>query len=117
MYINEWFMPSVRVAALLGYRSFAFGVTIGIRRDTLVKIGGFHSVSSQLADDYRLGELTRGLGLRTVLTPVEVDNFLAERRAADTIPQEQRRRRQRLILHHYGAFFSLLTSLLNHYPF
>ena len=35
MYINEWFMPSVRVAALMGYRSFAFGATIGIRRETL----------------------------------------------------------------------------------
>ncbi len=108
MYINEWFMPSVRVAALLGYRSFAFGVTIGIRRDTLVKIGGFHSVSSQLADDYRLGELTRGLGLRTVLSPVEVDTFVAERSAADLIAHELRWRRTIRNLNPYGYGFSFV---------
>jgi ceramide glucosyltransferase len=109
MYINEWFMPSVRVAALLGYRSFAFGVTIGIRRDTLVKIGGFHSVSSQLADDYRLGELTRGLGLRTVLSPVEVDTFVGERSAADLIAHELRWRRTIRNLNPYGYGFSFVT--------
>jgi len=109
MYINEWFMPSVRVAALLGYRSFAFGVTIGIRRDTLAKIGGFHSVSSQLADDYRLGELTRGLGLRTILSPVEVDTFVGERSAADLIAHELRWRRTIRNLNPYGYGFSFVT--------
>ena len=109
MYINEWFMPSVRVAALLGYRSFAFGVTIGIRRDTLTKIGGFHSVSNQLADDYRLGELTRSLGLRTVLSPVEVDTFVGERSAADLIAHELRWRRTIRNLNPFGYGFSFVT--------
>ena len=109
MYINEWFMPSVRVAALLGFRSFAFGVTIGIRRDTLAKIGGFHSVSNQLADDYRLGEFTRGLGLRTVLSPVEVDTFVGERSAADLIAHELRWRRTIRNLNPYGYGLSFVT--------
>jgi ceramide glucosyltransferase len=77
-FINEWFMPSVRVAALSGSRSFAFGVTIAISRRTLARIGGFMAIVNQLADDYRLGELTRRLGLKTVLSDVWVDTSVAE---------------------------------------
>jgi ceramide glucosyltransferase len=109
MYINEWFMPSVRVAALMGYRSFAFGVTIGIRRETLAKIGGFDAVSNQLADDYRLGELTRRQGLRTVLSRVEVDTFVGERTAGELIVHELRWRRTIRNLSPYGYGFSFLT--------
>jgi ceramide glucosyltransferase len=73
MFINEWFMPSVRVAAMFGSRQFAFGASIAIRRDTLEAIGGFQTIADQLADDYRLGQLTRALGKRTQLSPLEVD--------------------------------------------
>jgi ceramide glucosyltransferase len=41
MFIDEWFMPSVCVAAMAGSRSFAFGATIAIRRQVLARIGGF----------------------------------------------------------------------------
>src|SRR5262249_36934075 len=59
LFINEWFIPSVRVAALFGSRSFAFGATIALRRETLAQVGGFAAIANQLPDDYRLGELTR----------------------------------------------------------
>jgi ceramide glucosyltransferase len=78
MFINEWFMPSVRVAALLGSRAFAFGATIALRRATLARVGGFAVIADQLPDDYRLGELTRRLGLRTVLSEVEVETCVDE---------------------------------------
>ena len=109
MYINEWFMPSVRVAALMGFRSFAFGVTIGIRRETLAKIGGFNSISNQLADDYRLGELTRQQGLRTVLSEVEVDTFVEDCTAADLFAHELRWRRTIRNLNPFGYGFSFVT--------
>jgi ceramide glucosyltransferase len=109
MYINEWFMPSVRVAALSGYRSFAFGATIAIRRDTLARIGGFGAICNQLADDYRLGELTRMQGLRTVLSTVEVDTLVRERTAADLIAHELRWRRTIRNLSPYGYAFSFVT--------
>jgi ceramide glucosyltransferase len=79
LFINEWFMPSVRVAAMVGSRAFAFGATIAIRRQVLDRIGGFASIADQLADDYRLGELTRRCGLRTVLSEVVVETTVAER--------------------------------------
>jgi ceramide glucosyltransferase len=109
MYINEWFMPSVRVAALGGYRSFAFGATIAIRRDALAKIGGFSAICDQLADDYRLGEMTRRLGLRTVLSSVEVDTIVRERSAADLIAHELRWRRTIRNLSPLGYAFSFVT--------
>jgi hypothetical protein len=42
---------------------------VAIRRVVLARIGGFASIANQLADDYRLGELTRRIGLRIVLSP------------------------------------------------
>jgi ceramide glucosyltransferase len=69
MYINEWYMPSVLVARLFGFQGYASGQTICVRRDTLQAIGGLRAIANQLADDFRLGELVRGLGLRIVLSP------------------------------------------------
>ncbi len=109
MYINEWFIPSVKVAALTGFRSFAFGVTIGIRREVLSRIGGFNSVSNQLADDYRLGELTRQHGLRTVLSEVEVETLVRERSASDLIAHELRWRRTVRNLNPLGYGLTFVT--------
>src|SRR5207237_7942252 len=69
-FINDWFMPSVYVAALLGSRAFAFGATVAMRREVLARIGGVMPIADRLADDYRLGELTRRMGVRTVLDEV-----------------------------------------------
>ncbi|MBV9317628.1 MAG: bacteriohopanetetrol glucosamine biosynthesis glycosyltransferase HpnI [Gammaproteobacteria bacterium] len=90
MFINEWFMPSVCVAAALGSRAFAFGATIGLRRATLVRIGGFTAIADQLPDDYRLGELTRRLGLRTVLSEVQVETCVEEPTLTDLVRHQLR---------------------------
>jgi len=90
MFINEWFMPSVRVAAALGSRAFGFGATIALRRETLARIGGFGAIADQLPDDYRLGELTRRLGLRTVLSEVEVETLVDEADLSDLVRHELR---------------------------
>lgn len=90
MFINEWFMPAVRVAAALGSRAFAFGATIALRRATLARIGGFGAIVDQLPDDYRLGELTRRLGLRTVLSEVEVETLVDEADLSDLVRHELR---------------------------
>jgi ceramide glucosyltransferase len=89
-FINEWFIPSVRVAALGGSRSFAFGTTIAIKRRVLAQIGGFMAIVNQLADDYRLGELTRRLGLRTVLSDVVVDTSVVEGTLEELVRHELR---------------------------
>jgi ceramide glucosyltransferase len=109
LFINEWFMPSVRVAALAGSRSFAFGATIAMRRQVLAGIGGFLSIANQLADDYRLGELTRRLGLRTVLSEVVVETCVAERSFGDLVRHELRWLRTIRALRPVGYGFSFVT--------
>jgi ceramide glucosyltransferase len=89
-FINGWFVPSVFVAALFGSRAFAFGATIALRRKVLDAIGGLPAIADQLADDYRLGELTRELGLRTVLSNVLVETVVEERSLQDLIGHELR---------------------------
>jgi ceramide glucosyltransferase len=109
MFINEWFMPSVRVAAMAGSRAFAFGASIALRRDALARIGGFMSIVDQLADDYRLGELTRNAGLRTVLSDVVVEIAVAERRFAELIGHELRWLRTIRTVRPAGYSFSFVT--------
>jgi ceramide glucosyltransferase len=90
LFINEWFTPSVYIAAKAGSRSFAFGATIALRREVLSQIGGFGVIASQLADDYRLGELTRSVGLRTVLSDVEVEVVVGENSFGSLLQHELR---------------------------
>lgn len=69
MYVNEWHMPSVLVGWLLGNRDYVAGQSFCLRRATLQAIGGLASIGNGLAENYRLGELIRGLGMRIVLVP------------------------------------------------
>ena len=73
MYINEWYVPSVLLAWLFGYQGYVSGQTVCLRRDTLRALGGLRVLTDHLADDHRLGELVRALGLRIVLSPYLVD--------------------------------------------
>lgn len=84
-------------------------VAVVHRRETLARIGGFNSVSNQLADDYRLGELTRQLGLRTVLSDLEVDTLVEDCTAAGLVAHELRWRRTIRNLNPYGYVFSVVT--------
>jgi ceramide glucosyltransferase len=109
LFINDWFTPSVRVAAMLGSRAFAFGATIAIRRHVLRRIGGFASIASQLADDYRLGELTRALGLRTVLSDVVVETCVDEPTWRELLHHELRWLRTIRIVRPVGYSLSFVT--------
>jgi ceramide glucosyltransferase len=75
MYINEWYVPSILLAWLFGYEGYVSGQTMCVRQDTLRAIGGLQSIADHLADDHRLGELIRGLGLRIVLSPYVVEGI------------------------------------------
>ncbi len=68
-------MSSLKVS---GSQAFTSGVTIAIRRQVLTSIGGFAAIADQLADDFRLGQLTRRAGLRTVLADVVVETSVTE---------------------------------------
>jgi ceramide glucosyltransferase len=69
MYINEWYAPSVLLAWLFGHQGYVSGQTVCVRRGTLLQIGGLAALANHLADDNRMGELVRKLGLRVALSP------------------------------------------------
>lgn len=108
-FIDDWFAPSVRIAHAGGSRRFAFGATIALRRDTLTQIGGFESLAGRLADDYWLGELTRRLGLTTVLSDVVVSTDVTETTLAALWTHELRWLRTIRSLNPAGFGFTFVT--------
>lgn len=112
MYINEWYMPSVLVAWLFGHRAYASGQTLCLRRDTLVLIGGLAATANHLADDYQLGELVRGCGLRIVLSPYVLKAEHHEPNAGSLVRHELRWMRTIRALRPRSFCFIFLTFSL-----
>jgi ceramide glucosyltransferase len=78
MFINDWFMPNVRLAALFGSQAFVSGATIAMRRAVLERSGGLAALCDQLADDYQLGIQVRALGLSVAMSELAVDTLVDE---------------------------------------
>lgn len=90
LFIDDWFAPSVKLSHAFGSTRFAFGSTIALRRDALAAAGGFEALRDMLADDFWLGELTRRVGLRTVLSDVVVGTDVSESKLKDLWSHELR---------------------------
>jgi ceramide glucosyltransferase len=90
MHINFGFLPSALVAESLGLGGGCFGATIALRRDTFERIGGFAPLRDELADDHRIGDEVRALGLVVVLSPYIVEARVSERSLADLWRHELR---------------------------
>ena len=112
IFINEWFMPAVDVAALFGSQSFASGATIAIRRELLEQIGGFAQLRDQLADDYRLGELVRARGGRVLLSSLQVVTTVDEPSFEALCRHQLRWLRTILSIQPVGYVFSCVTFSL-----
>lgn len=112
LFIDTWFAPSVRVASSGGSSAFAFGATIAVRAATLRAIGGFEVLKNRLADDYRLGELVRGLGLETVLSDVNVGTDVTEDSLRALWARERRWMQTIRSLNPLGYAFSFITFTL-----
>ncbi|MFS2218643.1 bacteriohopanetetrol glucosamine biosynthesis glycosyltransferase HpnI [Telluria sp. Tellsp104] len=112
LFIDTWFAPSVRVASSGGSSAFAFGATIAVRAATLEAIGGLEVLENRLADDYRLGELVRGLGLETVLSDVNVGTDVTETGLRALWSRERRWMQTIRSLNPLGYALSFLTFTL-----
>jgi ceramide glucosyltransferase len=112
LFIDGWFAPSVRVASSLGSTAFGFGATIALRFDTLRSIGGFLPLKDRLADDFWLGELTRRLGLKTILSDVEVSTDVTENSLTTLWSRERRWLQTIRSLNPAGYAFSFITFTL-----
>ena len=67
-YINQIFASGALLARFLG-RQDCLGATMALTRSTLLRIGGFPSLSPFVADDGVLGRRVRALGLQIGLAP------------------------------------------------
>jgi len=90
MHINFGFLPSALVAEALGLGGGCFGATIALRRETLERIDGFARLRDELADDHRIGDEVRALGLAVVLSPYIVEARVSENSLADLWRHELR---------------------------
>ena len=90
MHINFGFLPSALVAQSMGLGGGCFGATIALRRETLERIGGFARLRDELADDHRIGDEVRALGLSVVLSPYIVEARVFEPSLADLWRHELR---------------------------
>src|SRR3984893_4057125 len=90
MHINFGFLPSALVAESLGLGGGCFGATIAVRRETLARIGGFARLRDELADDHRIGDEVRAVGLAVVLSPYIVEARVTENGLADLWRHELR---------------------------
>jgi ceramide glucosyltransferase len=78
MQINFSFLPGAITGDAIEVGGGCFGATIALRRDVLDRIGGFARLRDELADDHRMGEAVRRLGLKTVLSTYIVENRVTE---------------------------------------
>ncbi|MDE2054849.1 MAG: bacteriohopanetetrol glucosamine biosynthesis glycosyltransferase HpnI [Xanthomonadaceae bacterium] len=110
LFINEWFAPAVHIAQLFGSQAFGFGATLALRRETLDAIGGFQSITDELADDYRLAERVREAGLRTELSDYVVTTDVIEQSARQLMTHELRWLRTIRMLNPLGYAFMFISS-------
>jgi ceramide glucosyltransferase len=109
MHINYGFLPSALVADSLGWGSGCFGATIALRRQTLERIGGFARLRDELADDHRIGDEVRTLGLSVVLSSYVVEARVCERSLAELWRHEVRWARTVRAMAPTGFAGSMLT--------
>jgi ceramide glucosyltransferase len=109
MHINFAFLPSALSGEAIGVGGGCFGATIALRRAVLERIGGFARIRDELADDHRLGDAVRGIGLATVLSPYIVENRVAEPSLASLWQHELRWARTSRTMAPFGFAGSIVT--------
>ena len=112
MYVNEWFVPAVVVAARFSAGPFGFGSTLALRRETLDAVGGFRRLSEYLADDYVLAARVAERGQRIALSETIVEMIVSERGFRALFAHELRWARVVRSVRPLGWSFSCLTYTL-----
>lgn len=110
LHINHGFLPQAVVAEAIGAGAGCFGATLVLRRSTLEDLGGLATIADVLADDHELGAAVRRLGLKVVLSPHIVDNFIAEPHLAALFRHELRWARTIRMIAPAGFAASVVTQ-------
>jgi ceramide glucosyltransferase len=90
MAADDHFLPTTILGIALGLARPCVGATIALKRETLMRIGGFEAVANQLADDYAIGEAVRRAGLRVVVSPMLVAHAFEDNSLNEVVRHELR---------------------------
>jgi len=100
---------------------WAVGITMGVPREVLEKLGGFKNFLNHLADDYELGHRVSQLGLRVIVAPLLVDCVMSEESFGNAFARMLRwkrtiRRARGLqflgVIFTYPVFWALILALI-----
>jgi ceramide glucosyltransferase len=108
--INTDFTPSVAMALRVEGLSFALGATMAVRRDALLKIGGFEALKDYLADDYMLGNKVKAAGFELRMSQYVVDSVEGRGSLAGYFMHQLRWGRTYRVCRPVGYFFYVLTK-------
>ena len=78
LFVNDWFLASATVDAGMRDIAYCFGPVTALRREALDAMGGFHALSSHLADDFMLGRLVAKAGYKVRLASCVPDISVVE---------------------------------------
>jgi ceramide glucosyltransferase len=78
IYLETDFLPSVIVANRLFGVRFGLGATMVMRRDDLIRMGGYASIADYLTDDYQVTSRIARLGRQVRLSDCVVTHVLGE---------------------------------------
>ena len=112
MYVNDWFLPSALLPAMVGDLEFCFGATMVVRRRILENFGGFEALADYLADDYMLGKRVVEQGYRIALVPYVVENVICEPGLRSLFLHELRWARTIRSVQPVGYALSTITEIL-----
>jgi ceramide glucosyltransferase len=74
--LNTEFLGSTLVARLLQGMRFALGPTIAVRKETLLRIGGFDMLKDYLAEDFVMGKLAAEAGYGVILSSCIIEHHI-----------------------------------------
>lgn len=77
-HINHGFLPQALLGEALRPDKATFGAGMALARRTLEEVGGFAAIGDTLADDNALGVAVRRRGKHLAVSPMIIDNWLAE---------------------------------------
>jgi len=103
-------VPNVMVAMKMEGLTFALGASMAVRRECLVKIGGFESLVDYLADDYQLGNRVFLSGYRLELSDCFVESVIRRERLANVLSRQLRWCRTMRVSRPAGYFASGITQ-------
>jgi ceramide glucosyltransferase len=90
LYIDATFSPSAALAYRLAGTRVGLGATIVVRREELLRAGGYAAIADYLMDDYLIVQRVCDLGLRVHLSDYVVASVLGNTRLADQWGREVR---------------------------